>query len=279
MRELMADRRGGRWWSSRLAIGVIAGLAGLGVGISAGTGPVAVRPPAMTTSATVVVTSTALVTVTASETMRSTVVVSPTLSPGAPTSEPGRALAVLQSLPVKGRAPKTGYDRAQYGQRWYDLDRNGCDTRNDILRRDLTATQLKPGTRDCVVLSGVLKDPYTGSTIQFTRGNATSSAVQIDHVVALGDAWQKGAQQLGPEQRQAFANDPLNLLAVDGSSNASKSDGDAATWLPRNKSFRCAYVARQVAVKVKYNLWVTEPEAAAAERILSSCPSEPLPTD
>ena len=126
---------------------------------------------------------------------------------------------MLATLPVKGRAPKTGYSRDQFGPAWSDVDHNGCDTRNDMLRRDLTAVALRPGTRDCVVLSGVLADPYTATAIDFRRGNATSTAVQIDHVVALSDAWQKGAQQLSPAQRLAFANDPLNLLAVDGPAN------------------------------------------------------------
>jgi len=128
----------------------------------------------------------------------------------------GKALAVLATLPVKGRAPKTGYSRDQFGPAWSDVDHNGCDTRNDVLRRDLTSVAFRPGTRDCVVLSGVLADPYTAVAIHFLRGNATSTAVQIDHVVALSDAWQKGAQQLSPARRLAFANDPLNLLAVDG---------------------------------------------------------------
>ena len=105
-----------------------------------------------------------------------------------------KALQVLATLPVKGRAPKTGYSREQFGPAWSDVDHNGCDTRNDMLRRDLTALALRPGTRDCEVLSGVLADPYTAAAINFRRGSATSTAVQIDHVVALSDAWQKGAQ-------------------------------------------------------------------------------------
>ena len=254
----MAERDGEAWWRRRWVIGVAAGLIGLWVGTSATSSPAAVPAPQVTQTVSVAVT------------------VTQTLEEPSPAPQ-GGALAVLRSLPMKGRAPKTGYDRAEFGQRWHDLDRNGCDTRNDILRRDLEAVELKPGTRDCVVLSGVLQDPYTGTRISFERGNATSGAVQIDHVVALGDAWQKGAQPLSLEQRQAFANDPLNLLAVDGSSNASKGDGDAATWLPANKGYRCAYVARQVAVKAKYSLWVTEPESAAIERVLSGCPAEPVP--
>ncbi|KQP70598.1 hypothetical protein ASF40_12660 [Microbacterium sp. Leaf288] len=181
------------------------------------------------------------------------------------------ALAVLATLEVKGRAPKTGYDRDQFGQRWLDVDRNGCDTRNDILARDLTDETL---SGPCKVLTGVLVDPYTATTINFVRGQGTSELVQIDHVVALSDAWQKGAQQLTANQRASFANDPLNLLAVDGSANAQKGDGDAATWLPKNKAYRCAYVARQVSVKATYGLWVTQAEHDAIANILSACPDE-----
>lgn len=187
------------------------------------------------------------------------------------------ALAALGTLEVKGRAPKTGYDREAFGPAWADVDRNGCDTRNDVLARDLEGETFKPGTHDCVVLTGTLDDPYTATTIAFQRGNATSSAVQIDHVVALSDAWQKGAQQLDRDTRQAFANDPLNLLAVDGPTNQGKGDGDAATWLPPNKAFRCEYVARQVAVKATYKLWVTQAEHDAIARILTTCPDQLLP--
>ena len=102
--------------------------------------------------------------------------------------------------------------------------------------------------------------------------------VQIDHVVALSDAWQKGAQKLSLTSRTAFANDPLNLLAVKGRLNSQKGDGDAATWLPPLKSYRCAYVARQVAVKAKYSLWVTTAEKAAIKSILDKCPGQLLPT-
>jgi hypothetical protein len=189
----------------------------------------------------------------------------------------GTALAALAALPVKGRAPKTGYSRDQFGQAWADVDRNGCDTRNDVLRRDLTDVTLKAGTRGCLVLAGTLHDPYTGRTIAFVRGESTSAAVQVDHVVSLSDAWQKGAQQLSRTTRTAFANDPLNLLAVDGPTNSAKGDGDAATWLPPRKSFRCAFVARQVAVKAKYHLWVTAAERDAIARILGTCPTQALP--
>jgi hypothetical protein len=187
------------------------------------------------------------------------------------------ATSVLSSLPVKGRAAKTGYSRSQFGQAWADVDRNGCDTRNDMLKRDLTNIEFKVKTRECVVLSGVLLDRYSGETINFVRGNVTSMEVQIDHVVALSNAWQTGAFKLTLMQRTAFANDPLNLFAVKGRLNSQKGDGDAATWLPPLKSFRCSYVAQQIAVKAKYSLWVTAPEKEVMTRILAACPNQTLP--
>ena len=162
-------------------------------------------------------------------------------------SVPGVAVAVLETLPVKGRAPKAGYSRDAFGQRWADVDRNGCDTRNDILKRDMTSIVYKPKTRNCVVLSGTLIDKYSGESINFVRGEVSSMEVQIDHVVALSNSWQTGAFKLSIAQRTALANDPLNLFAVKGRLNSQKSDGDAATWLPPLKSFRCAYVAQQIA--------------------------------
>ena len=193
-------------------------------------------------------------------------------SPGASTSS--AALTVLDSLAVKGRAPKTGYARTQFGDGWASI--NGCDTRNRILHRDLTDTVVSD---DCKVMSGTLQDPYTGKVIMFQRGETTSALVQIDHVVPLSNAWQTGAQLLAPEQREALANDPLELLAVDGAANQQKSDGDAATWLPSNKAFRCQYVARQIAVKQKYTLWVTVAEKNAIQTILAKCPEQALPAE
>jgi hypothetical protein len=187
------------------------------------------------------------------------------------------AVDVVEKLAVKGRAPKTGYARDQFGTAWKDVDHNGCDTRNDILNRDLTSIIYKVSSQDCVVLSGVLVDPYSGESINFQRGAATSSEVQIDHVVALSNAWQTGAFKLTIEKRTALANDPLNLLAVKGRLNSQKGDGDAATWLPPKKSYRCSYVARQVAVKYKYGLWLTAPEKAAILKLLQPCPGQLIP--
>jgi len=196
---------------------------------------------------------------------------------GSAVEKPGLAGLVLETLAVKGRAPKTGYTRDQFGAAWADVDHNGCDTRNDVLKRDLTGIVFKVGTRSCVVASGVLVDRYSGESINFVRGNITSMEVQIDHVVALSNAWQTGAFKLSADQRIALANDPLNLFAVKGSLNQQKSDGDAATWLPPLKSFRCAYVAQQIAVKAKYSLWVVAPEKAAMVAILAKCPGQKLP--
>jgi hypothetical protein len=181
------------------------------------------------------------------------------------------ALRALEQLAVKGRAPKIGYTRDQFGRGWVDVDHNGCDTRNDMLRRDLTSVVLRPSTHECVVEQGRLADPYTGRTIDFVKGDKTSTLVQIDHVVALLDAWQKGAQAWDVDKRVQFANDPLNLLAVDGAANQQKGAGDAATWLPKNKAFRCTYVARQIEVKAKYAVWVTAAEKDAMKRVLEAC--------
>lgn len=183
------------------------------------------------------------------------------------------AESVLNTIAIKGRAPKTGYSRTHYGDGWVTID--GCDTRNIILHRDMQRVSVDAS---CHVISGILNDPYTGRTIQFHRGPDSSGDVQIDHVVALSDAWQKGAQNLKRDQRIELANDPLELLAVDGPANQVKGDGDAATWLPPNKLFRCEYVARQIAVKSKYHLWMTQSEHDAIANVLSRCPGQSLPT-
>lgn len=180
---------------------------------------------------------------------------------------------VLSSLPIKGRAPKTGYAREQFGAGWATVD--NCDMRNFILARDLVDETFVAPT--CKVASGTLHDPYSGTTILFQRGAETSDDVQIDHVVALSDAWQKGAQALDEADRATLANDPLELLAVDGSLNQQKGDGDAASWLPPNKDYRCSYVARQIAVKKKYSLWVTRSEYDAMAAVLVTCPEQVLP--
>lgn len=176
------------------------------------------------------------------------------------------AMGLLNGIAIKGRAPKTGYERTQFGDGWSTAA--GCDTRNIILHRDLDDVTVNDR---CQIVSGLLHDPYTGKDIRFVRGETSSQAVQIDHVVALSNAWQTGAQQLSAERREQLANDPLELLAVDGPTNEKKGDGDAATWLPPNKAFRCQYVERQIQVKHKYGLWVTPAEHDAMVRVLDTC--------
>jgi hypothetical protein len=186
------------------------------------------------------------------------------------------AMARLDSIEVKGRAPKTGYERSLFGDAWTDDvtvadGHNGCDTRNDILRRDLVDVVFKPGSNGCAVLSGTLNDPYTGTSFAFQRGPGSSAEVQIDHMVSLSDAWQTGAQQWDEFTRRNFANDPRNLQATLGWVNQQKGDGDAATWLPPNNAYRCTFVSRIVDVKVAYRLWVTPAERDAIARVLAGC--------
>ncbi len=185
------------------------------------------------------------------------------------------AAAALSLLPVKGRAPMTGYDRDRFGPAWLDADRNGCDTRNDVLGEHLRAVVLE--SNGCVVAAGSYDDPYTGSTIDYWEGHG--SLIDVDHVVALGNAWATGAFDWPIKKRAAFANDPLNLLPTDAGANRQKGDGDAATWLPANKPYRCEYVSRQVAVKAKYDLWVTSAEQAAIQRVLAPCDGQALTPD
>lgn len=180
----------------------------------------------------------------------------------------------LRALPVRGPSDEASvpeYSRDEFGQRWADTDHNGCDTRNDVLARDLARPVFKPGTHDCVVLSGTLAEPYTGATVEFERGQDTSQLVQIDHVVALADAWRSGAWQWDGAERQEFANDMDNLLAVDGAANERKSAASADQWLPPNKAFRCEYVQRQIDVKTTYGLSVTQAERDAMVAVLGGC--------
>ena len=185
-----------------------------------------------------------------------------------------KATTLLSKILVKGRAPKTGYDRDLFSDGWGNIGE--CDARNYILRRDLKSITWRSSPR-CTVATGILNDPYTATKIYFVRGVSTSNAVQIDHVVAVSDAWQKGAQQLSASQRFSFYNDPLNLLAVDGPTNQRKSDSDAASWLPPNRKYWCSYVSRQIAVKHKYKLWVTTAERDSMRRVLKTCPNQLVP--
>lgn len=194
------------------------------------------------------------------------------LDDGGPGGDSGGTLLateVLERLEVKGRAPKTGYSRDEFYSGWPTVE--GCNLRQRILKREFGGSAVLDG---CTVVAGEYVEPYTGQFLKFTERSEISSGIQIDHVVALSDAWQKGAQYMTAAERYTIATDPLNLLAVDATANSKKSDGDAATWLPPNKAFRCQYVARQVSVKYKYKLWVTEAEKEAISRVLLACPNE-----
>jgi hypothetical protein len=194
------------------------------------------------------------------------------VGPGSPGYEQARADA--QQLPVRGWDRRSDFARALFGEAWSDdvnveFGHNGCNTRDDILRRDLADLVVRPGT--CYAQSGTLRDPYAHQTIGFVRGPLTSSAVQIDHVVSLSDAWYKGARNWDDQRRRDFANDPLNLLAVGGQTNFDKAFRDAASWLPPNAAFRCDFVARQVRVKTAYGLWVSAKEKQAMQDVLAGC--------
>lgn len=201
----------------------------------------------------------------------------PSAQPSVPSQRsPGyeHARALLAGLPVKGWDRDTDYARSRFGEAWSDdvnveFGHNGCNTRDDILRRDLAQLTVRPGT--CYAATGVLHDPYTGAEIAFTRGPDTSSTVQIDHLVSLSDAWYKGARTWDPQRRKDFANDPRNLIAVAAQPNFDKAFRDAASWLPPNAAFRCEFVARQVDVKTAYQLWVSAKEKRAMAAVLDNC--------
>ncbi len=195
----------------------------------------------------------------------------------------GPAVTLLMALAVRseeneaeGAGSDASYSRDAFRYQQIDADANGCMIRDDILARDLTRIQFSKQKR-CQVESGNLHDPYTGKTIAFQRGKATSSLVQIDHVVALHDAWNSGAKNWPVSKRTRFGNDPFNLLAVEGKANQDKSDKHAGQWLPSNKSYQCGYVARQIAIKAKYGLSVTAKEKQGMLRTLHYCPGQPLP--
>ncbi|MDN3023102.1 HNH endonuclease family protein [Streptomyces sp. S.PB5] len=190
------------------------------------------------------------------------------------TSEADRskARALIEKVETKGRGPKTGYDRDEFGYAWMDsapggipFSRNGCDTRNDLLKRDGDDVRFRSGS-DCVVVSMTLADPYTGKEIDWVKSRAT--AVQIDHVMPLSYDWQMGASRWDKGKREDIANDPLNLIPVDGPANSSKGDSGPASWLPPNKSIRCSYSVRFAQVSLKYELPVTK---ADKEMMLRQC--------
>lgn len=186
------------------------------------------------------------------------------------------AVNALNSLEVK--APDSGeeYDRGEFLSTWGKWQ-TGCNVRQKILNRDVK--NIRHASNGCTVTGGTLNDPYSGEEIELRNKSAVTHKVQIDHVVALSDAWRTGAQQLSEDERNQLANDDLELLAVSSQANQDKSDGDASEWLPENTAFHCEYIARQIAVKVKYHLWVTASEKNAMVGVLKTCPEQKLPAE
>lgn len=207
------------------------------------------------------------------------VVISVLLFPPEPPASPTRwplgmapraARAALDALPVVDVADEVAYDRvADFGPAWQDVDHNGCDTRNDILRRDLSAITERPGTHGCVVVSGLLDDPYTGVRLAFRKAHAAD--IQIDHLVPLHAAWMLGAWRWTPERRRAYANDPRVLVAVDGPANLDKGDALADRWRPPNRGAWCAYAVNTVAIHRAYRLGVTRDERSALRQMMAKC--------
>jgi hypothetical protein len=192
----------------------------------------------------------------------------PSKSDVVPPAQVTAAKAQLAKLTV-ARARPGGYQRTRdFGPAWsVDVDRNGCGTRDDILRRDLRDVRLRGR---CTVVAGVLADPYTGRTVTFAKADA--DAVQVDHVVALAAAWALGARDWRQDQRERFANDPLNLLATTAAANQGKGDDTPAEWLPR-QGYRCAYAVRWVQVSARYRLAVTPADRATLTALLAGCPA------
>ncbi len=186
-------------------------------------------------------------------------------------SDADAALAQLATLDVVSGHSDARYERARFGQAWADVDRNGCDTRNDTLGRDLLNPAFKAGTHDCKVLSGLLIDPYDGTKVDFVSGWNTSVMVQIDHVVALAWAWRHGAEHWTDAERTAFANDPINLAAASEAMNQEKSDSGPGEWLPPVPELRCTYVERFVGVAHSYDLGIDQADKAAAQAVLEGC--------
>ncbi|MEU0740978.1 HNH endonuclease family protein [Streptomyces sp. NPDC006134] len=193
----------------------------------------------------------------------------PGLAPVTTDADKATARKIIEELSTKGRGPKTGYDRDEFGYAWMDtadgvpLARNGCDTRNDLIRRDGQNLRFRAGS-DCVVIAMTLHDPYTGTTIEWRKQRA--SEVQIDHVVPLSYSWQMGSSRWPESKREQLANDVLNLIPVEGRANSAKGDSGPASWLPPDRRIRCAYAVRFAQVAVKYELPVTAPDKQAMLR-------------
>ncbi len=196
----------------------------------------------------------------------------------APAVAPGvDVLAGMAQIPLRIRV--FDYRRAAFGESWTDDNpapggHNGCDTRNDILERDLVdKTYVSIKRCPTAVATGTLHDPYTNASVAFVRGNQIGASVQIDHIVPLALAWDLGARDWPEDLRLRFANDPANLLAVGGQANQDKGDSEPALWMPPNMAFRCQYAVQFVAVLRGYGLSVDAPSAGVLREAASTCPT------
>lgn len=185
------------------------------------------------------------------------------------------ARRLLAELRVADRLQPDTYDRDAFGSAWSDTDGNGCNQRDDVLLRDAvpgTTTVADQGGCAHDVLAGTWIDPYTGKTLVFDdlKDLSQAQAIQIDHVVPLAEAWASGADTWSDNKRREFANDLAVLLAVDGPTNASKSDGDPAAWRPR-KAYQCVYARRWIRTKHRYDLAVDASEVTALRGMLGYC--------
>jgi len=195
-----------------------------------------------------------------------------------PTVAPG--VDVLAGIPeVPFRVRSYDYRRDAFGDTWTDDNsapggHNGCDTRNDILDRDLVdKTYVSIKRCPNAVATGTLHDPYTNATVAFARGAQVGAAVQIDHIVPLALAWDLGARTWSDDMRLRFANDPANLIAVDGPANQDKGDSEPAAWMPPNHAFWCQYAVQFANVLRGYGLPVDAPSAMALRDAAATCPA------
>ena len=178
------------------------------------------------------------------------------------------ARAALVTMTVAG-PPGQPYSRDAFGSGWASNARthgwdsqSGCNTRQAALMRDGQDVAV---TANCKPETGTWLDPYSGVTL------TNPSSLDIDHVVPLAEAWRTGAWQWDKDRRVALANDPLEVIAVDGSQNKSKSDKGPEAWRPQNSAW-CGYSLRWVAVKDKYALGLSsEAERSALEEMLDTC--------
>lgn len=146
-----------------------------------------------------------------------------------------------------------GYERESFGG-WSPL--GGCTTREHVIAAQLA----EPAPACDLPRHATGADPYTGGT--FTVGDT-----EVDHIFPLSAAWDAGAHAWSDARRHAFANDPANLVAVDGSVNQEKSDLMPSQWSPGDRSARCWYARRLADVAASYQLSLSGEDRRALRRM------------